>query len=54
MANTERYKREISAAAALGVLLLIVGIIAPSFFAPGNLRDLVINNVPTLLVAATS
>ena len=51
MANTERYKREISAAAALGVLLLIVGIIAPSFFAPGNLRDLVINNVPTLLVA---
>ena len=47
----ERYKREISAAGALGVLLIIVAIVAPSFFAPGNLRDLIINNVPTLLVA---
>ena len=47
----ERYKREISAAAALGVLLIVVGLIAPSYFAPGNLRDLVINNIPTLLIA---
>ena len=51
MTKFERYKREISAAAALGVLLIIVGIVAPSFFAPGNLRDLVINNIPTLLIA---
>ena len=51
MVKIERYKREISAAAALGVLLIVVGIVAPSFFAPGNLRELVINNVPTLLVA---
>ena len=51
MVKIERYKREISAAAALGVLLVAVAIVAPSFFAPGNLRDLVINNVPTLLVA---
>jgi len=51
MVKIERYKREISAAAALGVLLIIVGFVAPSFFAPGNLRDLVINNVPTLLIA---
>ena len=51
MAKIERYKREISAAAALGAVLVIVGILAPSFFAPGNLRDLIINNVPTLLVA---
>jgi rhamnose transport system permease protein len=45
------YRREISAAAALAVLLLAVGIVAPSFFAPGNLRDLIVNNVPTLLIA---
>jgi len=51
MVKIERYKREISAAAALGVLLVIVAIVAPSFFSPGNLRDLVINNVPTLIVA---
>src|SRR5438105_1823125 len=47
----ERYKREISAAAALAVLLVIVGVVAPSFFAPGNLRDLIINNVSILLIA---
>ena len=51
MTKFERYKREISAAAALGILLVVVGIVAPSFFAPGNLRDLVINNIPTLVVA---
>ena len=45
------YRREISAAAALGALLVIVAIVAPSFFAPGNLRDLIVNNVPTLLIA---
>src|SRR5829696_747688 len=47
----ERYKREISAGAALVVLLVIVGVVAPSFFAPGNLRDLIINNVSILLIA---
>lgn len=46
-----RYKREISAAIAFLILLITVGIIAPSFFSGGNLRDLVINNAPTLLVA---
>ena len=46
-----RYKREISALVAYVVLLLVVGIIAPSFFAGGNLRDLVINNAPILLIA---
>ena len=45
------YRREISAAAALVALLVIVAIVAPSFFAPGNLRDLIVNNVPTLLIA---
>lgn len=51
MFKVERYKREISAAVALTALLLIVGLITPSFFNGGNLRDLVINNAPTLLVA---
>src|SRR5678816_3957884 len=51
MIKIERYKREISAAAALALLLIVVGIVAPSFFAPGNLRDLLINNAPTLLIA---
>lgn len=45
------YRREISAAAALVALLVIVAVAAPSFFAPGNLRDLIINNLPTLLIA---
>jgi rhamnose transport system permease protein len=51
MAKFERYKREVSAAAALVVLLVVVAIVAPGYFAPGNLRDLVINNIPTLLIA---
>jgi len=46
-----RYKREISAALAYVVLLVVVGIVAPSFFDGGNIRDLVINNAPALLVA---
>jgi rhamnose transport system permease protein len=46
-----RYKREISAATAFIVLLLVVGIAAPAFFSGGNLRDLIINNAPTLLIA---
>jgi rhamnose transport system permease protein len=51
MVRIEKYKREISAAAALGAVLVVVGVLAPSFFAPGNLRDLIINNVPIMLVA---
>ena len=45
------YKREISAALAYVVLLTLVGLIAPSFFSGGNLRDLDLNNAPVLLVA---
>src|SRR6185295_18381013 len=33
------------------VLLIVVGVLAPSFFAPGNLRDLAINNAAILIVA---
>lgn len=46
-----RYKRELSAGIALASLLVVVAIAAPSFFTAGNLRDLVINNAPTLLIA---
>jgi rhamnose transport system permease protein len=49
--NFNRYKREISALIAYLVLLLAVGILAPSFFGGGNLRDLLINNAPILLIA---
>jgi rhamnose transport system permease protein len=46
-----RYKRELSSAAALAALLVIVAAAAPSFFSPGNLRDLALNNAATLIVA---
>lgn len=46
-----RYKRELSALAAFVVMLLAVGAASPSFFAGGNLRDLLINNAPILLIA---
>ena len=47
----DRYKREISAAAAFGVLLLVVAVVAPGFFTATNLRDLALNNAPVLLIA---
>ncbi len=46
-----RYKRELSAALAFAVLLLAVGVVAPSFFSIANLRDLALNNAPVLLIA---
>jgi rhamnose transport system permease protein len=46
-----RNKREISATLAYFALLLVVGIIAPSFFSAGNLRDLAVHNAPVLLIA---
>ncbi len=46
-----RYNRELSAAAAFAALLLMVAIIAPSFFSTANLRDLMISNAPVLIVA---
>ena len=46
-----RYKRELSAAIAYLVLLVVVGIIAPSFFSGANLRDLALNNASVLLVS---
>jgi len=49
--NLGRYKREASVLLAYIVLLLSVGVIAPSFFQAGNLRDLAMNNAAVLIVA---
>src|SRR5438552_7095633 len=49
--NLGRYNRELAAALAFAVLLLLVGIAAPSFFSAANLRDLAVNNASTLLIA---
>jgi len=46
-----RYKRELSALLAYVALLVVVGVVAPAFFNGANLRDLALNNAPTLLVA---
>ena len=47
----KRYKRELSAALAYAVLLIAVGIVAPTFFSGANLRDLALNNAPVLLIS---
>ena len=49
-----RHTRELAPAIAYALLLLVVGIAAPSFFSRGNLRDLALENAPTLLVAVGS
>lgn len=49
--GVEKYKREISAAIAFALLLIVVAIVAPPFFEAGNLRDLIVNNAATMLVA---
>ncbi len=46
-----QHRREWSVAAASGLLLFLVGILAPAFFSLANLRDLVLSNVPVLVVA---
>jgi rhamnose transport system permease protein len=47
----DKYKREVSAGVAFVLILVAVLIIAPSFFELSNLRDLIINNAATMLVA---
>ncbi len=49
--NLSRYKRELAAAVAFVALLVAVGVTAPAFFSVANLRDLAVNNAPTLLIA---
>src|ERR1044072_6984987 len=47
----KHYKRELSAGLAYALLLVVVAVIAPSFFSGANLRDLALNNAPVLLVS---
>ena len=44
-------KQEISALIAFAALLVVVGIASPDFFSFSNIRDLVINNAPIMLIA---
>ena len=46
-----KFKRELSSAAALAVLLAIVAVVSPLFFSSRNLADLALNNAATLIVA---
>jgi rhamnose transport system permease protein len=46
-----RYKRELSVAGALGLLLLVLGLFAPKFFDPANLRAVAVSNAPVLVAA---
>jgi rhamnose transport system permease protein len=43
--------REISVASAIGALALVLAVAAPGYFAPGNLNDMFLANLPVLLVA---
>lgn len=45
------YLRELGAAAALAVVLLVLAWAAPGFFSGANLRDLAIANAPLLIIA---
>lgn len=46
-----KYQRELSAAIAFALLLLVVLLVAPGFYSFGNLRDLAVSNAAVLLVA---
>jgi rhamnose transport system permease protein len=43
--------RELSVALAIGALAIVLALFAPTYFAPDNLRDLFVANVPVLIVA---
>jgi rhamnose transport system permease protein len=49
--NVARYKREMAAAAAYSLLLIVVALVAPGFYSAANLRDIAVNNAPVLLIA---
>ena len=45
------HKQEIAALIALAALLIVVGAVSPEFFGFSNIRDLIINNAPIMLIA---
>src|SRR2546423_8435743 len=47
----ERYRREISVAIAILILAMVLGFLAPGFFTARNLSDLLLANMPVLIVA---
>jgi len=51
LVDLNRYRRELGAVLAYAVLLLLASGIAPLFFSLANWRDLVVNNVPVLIIA---
>ena len=46
--------RETAVAASLVALAIVMAMVAPAYFAPGNLRDLLLSNLPVLIVAIGS
>src|SRR5438067_13759288 len=47
----ERYRREVSVAIAILILAAVLGVAAPGFFTAQNLSDLLMANMPVLIVA---
>src|SRR6185295_3130202 len=47
----ERYRREVSVAIAILILAAVLGFLAPGFFTAQNLSDLLLANMPVLIVA---
>ena len=48
---TGRFARERASALALALLFTLLALLAPRFFSPGNLRDVVLANSAVLIVA---
>jgi rhamnose transport system permease protein len=46
-----RLSRELGLAAVLVLVALVLALVAPAFFTPGNLRNLALDNLPLLLAA---
>ncbi len=51
MSAFSRHRREVSVGAAIAALVVVLAFVAPHFFAPENLLDLLLANVPVLVVA---
>jgi rhamnose transport system permease protein len=47
----KRFRREVSVALAIAVLLMVLAFLAPGFFTRENVSDLVLANMPVLIVA---